>query len=83
MSSTLVPLVVPRLGNAMDEVVVAGWLVQVGDVVERGEPVVEIDAAKATSELEAPVDGVVRVIHAPDDATVEPGQLLAEFEERS
>lgn len=80
MDPQLVPLVVPQLGNAMDDVVVGGWLVQLGDVVERGEPVVVIEADKASSELEAPVSGTVRAIHAPDDATVAVGDVLAEIE---
>ncbi|WP_067464348.1 lipoyl domain-containing protein [Actinomadura macra] len=83
MESALVPLVVPQLGTAMDEVAVSRWLVQVGDAVRRGDPVVEIEAAKATSELEAPVDGVVTAIHVAEDAEIEVGQLLAEFEDRS
>jgi pyruvate dehydrogenase E2 component (dihydrolipoamide acetyltransferase) len=80
MEPRLIPLVVPQLGNAMDDVVVGGWLVQVGDAVERGEPVVVIEADKASSELEAPVSGTVRTIHAPDEASVAVGDVLAEIE---
>ena len=49
----LVPIVVPQLGNAMEEVTVAEWYFDVGERVEEGEPVVMIDSEKAQSELEA------------------------------
>lgn len=75
-----VRMVVPQLGNAVDDVTVSGWLVAVGDVVEAGEPVVEVDADKASSELVAPVAGTIAAIHAPDGAVVEVGGLLAEIE---
>jgi pyruvate/2-oxoglutarate dehydrogenase complex dihydrolipoamide acyltransferase (E2) component len=73
----LVPIVVPQLGNAMEEVTVAEWYFDVGERVEEGEPIVMIDSEKAQSELEAPATGTIQEILVPDGATAEAGDRLA------
>lgn len=54
------PILLPKAGLTMEEGTVAAWLVAVGDHVVAGQPIVEIDTYKATIELEAPTDGVLR-----------------------
>ena len=54
------PILLPKAGLTMEEGTVASWLVAVGDRGVAGQPIVEIDTYKATIELEAPVDGVLR-----------------------
>ena len=58
----LVPVTVPQLGNAMEEVTVAEWYVEVGERVQEGDPIVMIDSEKAQSELEAPATGTIHEI---------------------
>jgi pyruvate/2-oxoglutarate dehydrogenase complex dihydrolipoamide acyltransferase (E2) component len=41
----------------IEEGTVARWLKDVGDVVRQGEPLVEIETAKAVQEIEAPASG--------------------------
>jgi len=52
----------PQLGLTMTEGVVLRWLVSAGQVVSKGEPVLEIETDKVTAEIEAPAAGVI----APD-----------------
>ncbi len=73
----LVPVIVPQLGNAMEEVTVAEWYVDVGERVEEGEPIVMVDSEKAQSELEAPATGTIHEIVVPDGGTAEAGDRLA------
>jgi pyruvate/2-oxoglutarate dehydrogenase complex dihydrolipoamide acyltransferase (E2) component len=73
----LVPVIVPQLGNAMEEVTVAEWYVGVGERVEEGEPIVMIDSEKAQSELEAPASGTLQEVLVPDGGTAEAGDRLA------
>ena len=74
----LVPVTVPQLGNAMEEVTVAEWYVDVGERVEEGEPIVMIDSEKAQSELEAPATGTIAGDRrAPTAGTAEAGDRLA------
>ena len=43
----------PRLSDTMEEGVIASWKKQVGESIERGEVVAEIETDKAIMELEA------------------------------
>ncbi len=49
----------PRLGQGMESGTVVKWLKAVGDTVEKGEPLYEIDTEKATQEVEAEASGVL------------------------
>lgn len=55
---------------------VLGWLVQIGDTVREGDPLVEIETEKIAVEIAAPASGVLAEIIAAPDAEVEPGSLL-------
>ena len=70
----------PRLADTLVEGTVARWLKQPGDPVRRGEPVVEIETDKVSTELEAPADGVLAEILVPAGETVPVGQVLARLE---
>lgn len=52
-------VVLPNSGMGIEEGTVLRWLKAVGDRVEQGEPIVEIETAKATQEVEAPVSGTL------------------------
>lgn len=55
-------IVLPKWGMGIDEGTVLQWLKAVGDSVTEGEPIVEIETAKATQPVEAPVSGVLSEI---------------------
>jgi len=55
-------------------------LVSVGQAVERGAPVVIVEAMKMENELRAPAAGTVLRVHASEGAAVDSGQLLVELE---
>ena len=57
-----VRVVMPKWGTGMNEGTIIKWLKAVGDRIEAGEPLVEIETAKSTQELEAPAAGVVTEI---------------------
>jgi pyruvate/2-oxoglutarate dehydrogenase complex dihydrolipoamide acyltransferase (E2) component len=78
-----VQLRMPNVGNGVESATVAEWLIEVGESVEEGEPVVLMETDKASSELEAPVTGTLEVVHAEDGTEVEVGDLLAEFTSRA
>ena len=52
----------PKWGMGLEEGTVVRWLKAVGDKVKKGEPLVEIETAKATQEVEAPVSGTLTKI---------------------
>ncbi|MEU6827449.1 dihydrolipoamide acetyltransferase family protein [Nocardia beijingensis] len=63
-------ITMPRLSDTMEEGVVVSWLKQVGDPVERGEILAEIETDKALMELEAYDSGVLERILAAEGARV-------------
>jgi pyruvate/2-oxoglutarate dehydrogenase complex dihydrolipoamide acyltransferase (E2) component len=50
-------VVLPKWGMGIEEGTVTQWLKAEGDRVTQGEPIVEIETAKATQAVEAPVSG--------------------------
>ncbi|HTL68566.1 MAG TPA: 2-oxo acid dehydrogenase subunit E2 [Lacunisphaera sp.] len=56
------------------------WLVEVGQQVKRGQPILEIETDKAAMELEAIAPGRVKNFHVNPDDTVDVGQLVATLE---
>jgi 2-oxoglutarate dehydrogenase E2 component (dihydrolipoamide succinyltransferase) len=72
---------VPPLGESVTEATVASWLKQVGDVVEAGEPLVELETDKVNVDVAAERSGVLaQIVHAAGD-TVHPGDILATVSE--
>jgi pyruvate dehydrogenase E2 component (dihydrolipoamide acetyltransferase) len=49
----------PKLGNTVEECLIARWLKQKGEAVSAGETVVEIETDKTSFEVAASVDGIL------------------------
>lgn len=72
-------LVLPEMGEGVIEATVSQWLVKVGDVVERMEPVVEVETDKVTTEIVADESGTITAILVEEGTTVAVGVALAEI----
>jgi pyruvate dehydrogenase E1 component alpha subunit len=68
----------PQLSISMEEGTVLAWLVQDGEEVVAGAPIVEIETDKATVQVESPASGRIRLI-AAEGETVAVDALLAEI----
>jgi len=66
----VVEVVLPMLGETMDEGKIVEWLVTVGQLVTKGEPIFQVETDKAVLEVEAPAGGVLRRIFCQAGATV-------------
>jgi pyruvate dehydrogenase E2 component (dihydrolipoamide acetyltransferase) len=53
------------------------WLKAEGDEVTRGEPLMEVETDKVTVEIEAPADGLLATLRAPEGAEVPVGEIVA------
>ncbi len=49
----------PQWGMGMNDAVINKWLKKEGDHVKKGDPIVEVEAAKVTGEVESPSDGMM------------------------
>lgn len=67
----------PRLSDTMEEGTVAAWLKKVGDKVEEGDILAEIETDKATMEFESFNEGVLLHIGIPEGDTAPVDSLLA------
>ncbi len=67
----------PSLGESVTEGIVTRWFKQVGDPVERDEPLYEISTDKVDSEMPAPASGTLTQILAAEGDTVAVGARLA------
>lgn len=67
----------PRLSDTMTEGVVASWLKKVGDKVQTGDILAEIETDKATMEFESFHDGVLLYIGVNEGETAPVDALLA------
>ncbi len=63
-------IIMPKAGMAMEEGKIIRWLKEVGDTVESGEGVMEIETDKITMENEAPASGVLLAKLYGDGETV-------------
>ena len=68
---------VPNVGESVAEVTVASWMVQVGDSVEKDQPLVELETDKAAQELVAPDAGVITEILIGEGEVAKIGDTLA------
>ena len=66
----------PRLSDTMEEGVVATWLKKVGDKVEEGEILAEIETDKATMEFESFYEGTLLHIEIQEGITASVDSLL-------
>lgn len=72
-----VEVVMPQMGESITEGTVSKWLKQVGDKIEKDEPILEISTDKVDAEVPAPGAGVLLDIKYNEGETVEVGTVLA------
>ncbi len=70
---------VPVVGESINEVTIANWLVKDGDVVDIDQAICEIDSDKATFEVAAEKAGKVSIVAKAGD-TVSIGSVIAKID---
>ena len=65
----------PDLATVDDTVTLVRWLAEVGQLVRRGEPLLEVETDKAILVVESAVAGTLQAIAVPAGAEVATGQL--------
>jgi pyruvate dehydrogenase E2 component (dihydrolipoamide acetyltransferase) len=70
----------PELGENIAGGDVVSVLVSVGDTVAEGQPLLEIEAGKASMEIPSPASGTVSAVHVAQGDTVNVGQLAFTIE---
>jgi len=70
-------VLVPLLGEGVEEVIVIKWLKKEGDSVNELEPLLEVNTDKVDTEIPAPATGTVLKILAEEGAPAKVGAVLA------
>ena len=70
------PIVMPQLGNEIDEAQIDAWLKKIGEPVTAGEQILTITTPKLTMEIEAPASGVLKRILVEADELASVGATL-------
>jgi 2-oxoglutarate dehydrogenase E2 component (dihydrolipoamide succinyltransferase) len=70
-------VVLPLLGETVEEAVITRWFKSEGEQVTEGEPLLEVSTDKVDTELPAPATGILAVILAPEDTAVSVGSVIA------
>lgn len=72
-----VDVVMPQMGESITEGTITKWYKQVGDKVERDEPLFEISTDKVDAEIPAPQGGTLLEIRSQEGETVEVNSVVA------
>jgi len=75
----IIELKVPSPGESITEVVIARWVKNTGDIVEKDDVLAEVDSDKATLTLNAEESGKIEVLAAEGD-TVKVGQVVVKID---
>jgi 2-oxoglutarate dehydrogenase E2 component (dihydrolipoamide succinyltransferase) len=72
---------VPAVGESVFEALIARWLKNSGDRVERDEPLCEIETDKVTLEVTAEADGILSIL-VQEGETVKIGAVIGAIDEK-
>jgi len=70
-------IILPRLGETMEEGKISKWIIKEGDSFARGQIIAEIETDKTTVELPALEDGTLKKIVVPEGQDTKVGEVIA------
>ena len=73
-------IILPNIGETVEEGKVIKWLKQVGDQVTDGDVLCEVETDKSTMEVPSTIDGTIKEIRVKEGDIVPVGSILAVVE---
>ncbi|MDQ3657626.1 MAG: pyruvate dehydrogenase complex dihydrolipoamide acetyltransferase, partial [Chloroflexota bacterium] len=70
-------VIMPKMGDAMEEGTLLKWLKAAGDEIAEGDPIAEIETDKVTLEIEAQEDGFLTNVLIEEGTTAPIGTVIA------
>src|ERR671929_1731141 len=70
-------VIMPKMGDAMEEGTLLKWLKGEGDEVSEGDPIAEIETDKVSMELEAEDSGTLAQLIAEEGQDIPVGEAIA------
>jgi len=78
---SIVEVLLPQAGMGMQDGEVVEWLKNIGDVVKKDEVILEVESAKVTIDVVAPVDGELIEIVAEQGSVIAVRDVIARIKE--
>lgn len=72
-----VEVIIPSLGEVVEDVTILNWLKSEGERVQKGEPLLEVESEKVTTEIPSPASGILGKILYPKGAKVGITKIVA------
>ena len=69
-------IIVPELAESTVEATVASWLKKEGELITKGDVIIELDTDKVSLEIVAPANGLIQSISKQEGDTVKVGDIL-------
>ena len=69
-------IIVPELAESTVEATVASWLKKEGELITKGDVIIELDTDKVSLEIVAPANGLIQSISKQEGETVKVGDIL-------
>ena len=70
------PIILPQWGMAMNDGLIVKWLKNVGEVIKKGDQLVEIESSKVNAEIEATHDGKLGRVDFKEGVIVDVGTVV-------
>lgn len=70
-------VLMPLMGEGVNEATVITWLKKPGEKVEKDEPLLEVSTDKVDTEIPSPADGFLLATHATEGDVIEVDQIIA------
>lgn len=70
----------PPLAEGVDKASVSYWFKQPGDMIKKGEDLVELVTDKATFSMPSPLEGKIKELLVSEGDSAKVGQLIATIE---
>ena len=74
-------IIVPELAESTVEATVASWLKKEGEIITKGDVIIELDTDKVSLEIVAPSDGLIQSISKQEGETVKVGDILGTIDD--
>lgn len=75
-----IEITMPRVAETVDSVYLVSWLKAVGDMVNEGEDLLEVETDKAQLTVPSPASGKITELRFTIDAEINTGDVIAVLE---
>ena len=75
-----IEITMPRVAETVDSVYLVSWLKAVGDMVNEGEELLEVETDKAQLTVPSPASGKITELRFTIDAEIKTGEVIAILE---